>query len=168
MKVVVPGCLFLLVSLGGCANFGGLKDSLPFWKRETTLSLVSRMETLSDPGDRKQLAQSVKARYREKPTAENALRLAIILSLPGQDFSDDGQALVLLEGIDPKTLSPADRRISSWLGLNIKYRLALRQTNKELHTDLKSTHKALERAREKIEILTRIEKTMGPNPEKDE
>ncbi len=65
--------------------------------------------------------------------------------------------------MEEKSLTNSQRHIREWLSPNLKYRLALRESNEELRQEMQAVRNALARAREKIEILTRIEETMGPD-----
>lgn len=156
------GCL--LTTLAGC-NSLGWQQAMDAWMPEGPLALVTQMNQIENTEERNELATSVLAEFEQEPTDENILRLAIIRSLPGHYLSSDEEALVLLESLNNEMLGKSRRSIVEWLGPNLKYRLALRESNKELRDELHSTRSALQRAREKIEILTRIERTMGPNPE---
>ncbi|MBD3649131.1 MAG: hypothetical protein HUJ31_17160 [Pseudomonadales bacterium] len=154
----------LLITLTGC-NSMRWQQTVDAWMRAGPLELVEQMSELDTPEERNRLAGAVQAELQQNSTDENILRLAIVRSLPGHYLSSDAEALVLLESLNEDALRESSRRIAHWLGPNLKYRLALRESNEDLQDELQSTQSALKRAREKIEILTRIERTMGPNPE---
>lgn len=157
----------LLVSLfpAGCSTLHAWNDTIVSLGRESPLVLVTRMNELDEREERDRLAKTVLAEYKTESSDRNMLRLAIIRSFPGHDLHDDEEAIVLLESLDNQGLSKSERRLVDWLDANLKQRIALRELNSALREDLSSVQSALDRAREKIEILTRIEQTMGPNSE---
>lgn len=150
--------------LTGCAQLPRLNELVS----PSPLTIVTRMQALEDTKERNRLAQSTLDRYERSRSTENTLRLALVRSLPGHELSDDAEALVLLEALNEHNLTASQRRLRTWLQTHLKYRLALRDTNGELRKELRAANSALTRAQEKIDILTRIEQTMGPSSETNE
>lgn len=157
----------LLISIipTGCTTLHEWNNTILSLGQESPLVLVTRMNELDERKERDRIARAVLAEYKIEPSDRNMLRLAIVRSFPGHDLHDDKEAIVLLESLDHQDLSKSEQRLVDWLDANLKQRIALRELNSALREDLSSVQAALARAREKIEILTRIEQTMGPNAE---
>lgn len=165
-RYFLTGWLLLLsITPAGCTTLNEWGNRVLSLPNEPPLALVTRMSDLETREDRDRLAASVLAEYEDNPNDTNMLRVAIVRSFPGHELHDDKEALVLLESVRDQELSKSEQRISNWLDANLKQRVALRELNSALREDLQSAQQALEKAREKIEILTRIEQTMGPNSE---
>ena len=158
------GVIFALVlMISGCAEMQSVN---PFRPAGTALETAGKLASPSTTkADRKQLIATVKARYDENPTAENLLALIVVYAIPGQEQSSNRKALALLNKLDTDTLSPHSRQLAVWLSSDVTYRESLERNNAQLGDQLANTKRALARAREKIDILTRIEQTIGPSPE---
>lgn len=151
--------LAVALSLIGCAQLQALP---PFTDRQLALRVAYQ---LTDPdlaeGDRTELVTSVHTRYEQRPNNENLLAVAVTYGIPGQTFSSTDIALEFLDKIDMTKLSASSRKLADWLKLEYQYRQELEASNGALAMSLENSQRALERAREKIQILTRIENTIG-------
>lgn len=158
--------LFVLLLLGGCANL----SSMNLFRHDGT-ALDAAGELVSPrtgPAKRAQLIDKIKARYHEDPSPDNTLALAVVYAVPGQPQSSNTRALALLNQLDTSKLTRASRLLADWLSNEVAYRDSLEHSNARLGNQLTSLKEALARAREKIEILTRIEQTIGPAPQLDQ
>ena len=151
--------LLVVLLLAGCAD---LQSVNPFQPRDTALEVAGTLVSPDNtPAQRKRLVDEVNRRYKEDPSSENLLALAVAYAVPGQQQSSTGKALALLDKLDTSKLS----RLANWLGSDVAYRDSLENSNKQLGEQLADLKEALARAREKIEILTHIEQTIGPAPQ---
>lgn len=157
--------LALALMVSGCAE---MRSVNPFRPAGTALETAGKLASPSTTrADRNQLIATVKARYDENPTPENLLALIVVYAIPGQEQSSTQKALALLNKLDMDKLSPHSRQLADWLSSDVTYRESLERNNAQLGDQLANTKRALARAREKIDILTRIEQTIGPSPELD-
>lgn len=154
-------CIFLVavLSVTGCAQL----QSLPSLTDRHFALRVAHQLTEPDltEGQRTQLVTSVHTRYEERPNNENLLAVAVTYGIPGQAFSSTDIALEFLDKIDMEKLSASSRKLANWLKVEYQYRQELEANNGALTMSLENSQRALERAREKIQILTRIENTIG-------
>ena len=158
------GIIFALVlTISGCAEMQSVN---PFRPTSTALETAGKLASPSTSrAERDGLIASVKASYDKDPSAENLLALIVVYAIPGQEQSSNQKAMALLNKLDMEKLTPHSRQLADWLSSDVTYRESLERNNAELGDQLTITKRALARAREKIDILTRIEQTIGPSPE---
>ena len=158
------GIIFaLILMVSGCAEMQSVN---PFRPSSTALETAGKLASPSTSrADRNRLIATVKTRYDDNPSAENLLALIVVYAIPGQEQSSNQKALALLNKLDMDKLSPHSRQLADWLSSDVTYRESLERNNAQLGDQLANTRRALARAREKIDILTRIEQTIGPSPE---
>lgn len=158
------GIIFALVlMISGCAEMQSVN---PFRPSSTALETAGKLASPSTSrAERDGLIADVKARYDKDQSAENLLALIVVYAIPGQEQSSNQKAMALLNKLDMDKLSPHSRQLADWLSSDVTYRESLERNNAQLGDQLAITKRALARAREKIDILTRIEQTIGPSPE---
>lgn len=153
----------LTLLVGGCANLASVNPFRPpDVALDTAAALIAPDKT---PDQRRELIEQVESRYDADPSDENLLALAVVYAVPGQAQSSTKRALELLDKLDTAKLSRRSRQLADWLGSDVAYRDSLERSNRQLGDQLAAMKEALARAREKIEILTRIEQTIGPAPQ---
>ena len=153
--------IILLVS--GCAN---LKAINPFDDSRSPLPVAHKLISQSiAPAERKRLVREVRDRYARHPTDENLLAAAVTYSVPGQPDASTTRVLAMLDRLDMSQLSRQSRMVAEWLGNEMAYRESLEKDNEVLSRERRALKDALARAKEKIDILTRIEQTIGPAPQ---
>lgn len=155
--------------LGGCANFGFIPR---LQHQDGALAIASKL-TSPDITQTQQanLVEDVNTRYSEDPSAEHLLALALVYAVPNQPQSSLAKALTLLDKLDTSKLTPGSRYLAKWLSSDLAYRDSLERSNTKLGSqvaDMAAMKAALAQARNKIEILTRIEQTIGPTPQLDQ
>lgn len=161
MRTFITFSLLALVS--ACAN---LEKVNPFQAQRSALDIACALVS-PDITDikREHMVAEVQAKYDEDPSPENTLALAMTYAVPGQKQSSTRKALDLLDKLDTRKLSRQSELLADWLSAEVAYRDSLEHSNTNLATELATMKDALDRAQEKIEILTRIEQTIGPAPQ---
>ena len=158
--------LLVVLLVGGCSSLNLVN---PFSGPDTALMAAGSLTSPDLPDkQRKKIIEAVKLAYNEDPSAENKLALAVVYGIPGERPSSTHKALMLLNGLDTGKLSHRSKLLAHWLSSDLTYRESLEHSNAQLGDQLDSLKKALARAREKIEILTHIEQTIGPAPGPDQ
>lgn len=156
----------MLLLLGGCASLGSVN---PFSQRSTALDAAAEMVSPNTPkAERKQLMEQIRASYNQDPSPENTLALALVYAVPDQAQSSNAKALALLNRLDTRKLSRQSRLLANWLSSEVAYRDSLLHKSANLGKQLISLKRALAQAKEKIQILTHIEQTIGPSPQLDQ
>lgn len=155
--------LVVILLLGGCAN---LREFNLLGRDNAALNAAGELVSPNSTAARRQkLITEIQTRYNEDPSPENTLALAVVYAVPGEPQSSNTRALALLNKLDTGKLTRQSRLLADWLSSEVAYRDSLEHSNDKLGGQVASLKAALARAREKIEILTRIEQTIGPAPQ---
>jgi hypothetical protein len=163
LRPVFLSLALALALLAGCAD---LKTINPFRPQDSSLDMACSLASPDKTaGERRELVTRIETRYQQNPRPDNLLALAIAYAVPGQEQSSTRKALDMLDKLDTGKLSRSSRLLADWLSSDIAYRDSLEQSNSRMSGELARMGEALRRAREKIEILTRIEQTIGPEPQ---
>lgn len=155
--------LLVTLVLAGCANLQAIN---PFDESRSPLTVAHKLVSSAyTPAERAALVKLVRTRYASNPTDENLLCAAVTYAVPGQPDASTTKVLALLDQLDTSRLSRHSQLVAEWLSSEMAYRESLEDDNKSMSEENRTLKDALARAKEKIEILTRIEQTIGPAPQ---
>ena len=153
--------LLLCWLIHGCDSLQSVTNPIDLIRLDQLMALHESMAS-ADLETKQSIAIEVIGRQTEPLNTQDTLKRAIVKAVPGHSFSDNNGALLLLQKLEPQALSISERRVWEWLSSQLHYRLALQGNVEELNRTVSSLREALSRAEEKLEILTRIERTVGP------
>lgn len=153
--IALTMCIGLLLS--ACSQLP--IDSL--WTDRTPLYIAAQLASDLPMEDKNALVDRVHAEYQSNPSNRNLLSVAVSHAIPGNKLSSTTLGLEFLGKVEVEDLDPRSQQFARWLNRELAYRLELEHENLEMARTVEETRAALARAQEKIEILTRIEKTIG-------
>lgn len=164
------GLTLLCLSLAACAELAGpgatttqpqapaAQRAMPEADRRSS-ELLAFMERLVVASDEQwnSLHRELAASGSEAGDAEHELRMALVLSTPGRNGSDDARAQELLQHLvsQPSTLSKAEVQVA-------RLRLAEIRERVELRRRVRSLEDSVVELEQKIRALTQIEETVSP------
>lgn len=164
------GLTLLCLSLAACAELAGpgattTQSPAPAVQREMpepdrrSVDLLAFMERLVVVSDEQwnSLHRELAASGPQAGDAEHDLRMALVLSTPGRNGSDDTRARELLQQLvsQPSTLSKAEVQVA-------RLRLAEIRARADLRERVHSLEDSVAELEQKIRALTQIEETVSP------
>ncbi|HET9679296.1 MAG TPA: hypothetical protein VFP95_01905 [Gammaproteobacteria bacterium] len=161
----------LLVLLGGCSLQTSVHNTPmpPSRQLETAATLLDMLQTYRALPEKRQaiFLQAVADEYQRRNSADNVLRLAMLLSVPENPASDLARAQRLLEHLlsVPWALRADALNLARLRYQQVQHLLACKQQRTKNQKEIAALAQQVKTLQKKINALTKIEKTVNtPSP----